>query len=213
MNTLVELINSMETKEDDENFKNAVDYFFEELELGNEEEGIPPQPDHFAVRQYKKYKLAAGVICSKRRFNQSHILDGVTPVAAQRTDGNSNPAHRRGKDYTMDKRTAIYCRAAHADIGAMAAQEATLRAYADEHGHTEIVRYRDNRANGLTLNRPALNELTAAVKAGEIGAVLVVNLSRIARNFMLVSEWRSLADGCGTALVSIGGGENAPTKI
>jgi DNA invertase Pin-like site-specific DNA recombinase len=93
------------------------------------------------------------------------------------------------------------------------AQEATLRAYADEHGHTEIVRYRDNRANGLTLNRPALNELTAAVKAGEIGAVLVVNLSRIARNFMLVSEWRSLADGCGTALVSIGGGENAPTKI
>jgi type IV secretion system protein VirD4 len=60
MNTLVEMINSMETREDDENFKNAIDYFFEELELGNEEEGLPPQPDHFAVRQYKKYKLAAG---------------------------------------------------------------------------------------------------------------------------------------------------------
>jgi len=60
MNTLVELINSMETREDDENFKNAVDYYFEELELGNEEEGLPPRPDHFAVRQYKKYKLAAG---------------------------------------------------------------------------------------------------------------------------------------------------------
>jgi type IV secretion system protein VirD4 len=62
MNTLVELINSMETKEDDENFKNAVDYYFEELELENEEEGLQPKPDCFAVRQYKKYKLAAGVV-------------------------------------------------------------------------------------------------------------------------------------------------------
>jgi type IV secretion system protein VirD4 len=60
MNTLVELINSMEVREEDESFKNAVDYLFEDLEMGNEEEGIPPQPQHFAVRQYKKYKLAAG---------------------------------------------------------------------------------------------------------------------------------------------------------
>ena len=60
MNTLVEMINSMEVREEDETFKNAVDYMFEELEEGNEEEGFPPQPNHFAVRQYKKYKLAAG---------------------------------------------------------------------------------------------------------------------------------------------------------
>ena len=50
--TLLELINASEAREDDENFKNAVDYLFEELEAEN--------PDHFAVRQYKKYKLAAG---------------------------------------------------------------------------------------------------------------------------------------------------------
>ncbi|GHV47146.1 hypothetical protein FACS189499_04140 [Clostridia bacterium] len=60
MNTLVEMINLMETREDVEDFKNPIDFLFEELEIGNEEEGIPPQPDHFAVRQYKKYKLAAG---------------------------------------------------------------------------------------------------------------------------------------------------------
>lgn len=65
MNTLVELINSMETREDDENFKNAVDFYFDELENGNKEEGIPPKPDHFALRQYKKYKLAAGDISYK----------------------------------------------------------------------------------------------------------------------------------------------------
>ena len=50
--TLLEMINASEAREDDENFKNAVDLMFEELEKEN--------PDHFAVRQYKKYKLAAG---------------------------------------------------------------------------------------------------------------------------------------------------------
>ena len=60
MNTLVEMINSMEVHEENEAFKNAVDLMFEELEKGNPDEGIPPQPKHFAVRQYAKYKLAAG---------------------------------------------------------------------------------------------------------------------------------------------------------
>ena len=50
--TLLEFINASETREDDEEFKNAVDELFEELEADN--------PEHFAVRQYRKYKLAAG---------------------------------------------------------------------------------------------------------------------------------------------------------
>ena len=50
--TLLEFINASETREDDEEFKNAVDELFEELEAENLE--------HFAVRQYRKYKLAAG---------------------------------------------------------------------------------------------------------------------------------------------------------
>lgn len=50
--TLLEFINASEAREDDESFKNAVDELFEELEADNAE--------HFAVRQYKKYKLAAG---------------------------------------------------------------------------------------------------------------------------------------------------------
>ena len=50
--TLIEFINAMEVREDDEEFKNPVDLMFDELEARN--------PNHFAVRQYKKYKLAAG---------------------------------------------------------------------------------------------------------------------------------------------------------
>lgn len=52
MNTLIDLLNESETREDDENYKNPVDMLFEDLEKRN--------PEHFAVRQYKKYKLAAG---------------------------------------------------------------------------------------------------------------------------------------------------------
>ena len=52
MNTLVEMLNKMEVREDNENFKNAVDFTFETLEERD--------PQHFAVRQYKKYRLAAG---------------------------------------------------------------------------------------------------------------------------------------------------------
>ncbi|MBQ6540228.1 MAG: type IV secretory system conjugative DNA transfer family protein [Oscillospiraceae bacterium] len=50
--TLIEFINAMEIREDDEDFRNPVDLMFEALEKKN--------PKHFAVRQFKKYKLAAG---------------------------------------------------------------------------------------------------------------------------------------------------------
>ena len=50
--TLLDMINASEAREDDEEFKNSVDLMFDELE--------EREPDHFAVKQYKKYKLAAG---------------------------------------------------------------------------------------------------------------------------------------------------------
>lgn len=55
--TLLDMINASEAREDDEEFKNPVDLMFDELE--------EREPEHFAVKQYKKYKLAAGDICSK----------------------------------------------------------------------------------------------------------------------------------------------------
>ena len=57
MNTLVDMISGMEVKENDEDYMNAVDYMFAGLEKR--------KPDCFAVKQYKKYKLASGDVCSK----------------------------------------------------------------------------------------------------------------------------------------------------
>ena len=63
LNTLLDLLNESETREEDETYQNPVDMLFEELEA--------KEPQHFAVRQYKKYKMAAGVVSLKRFLNQS----------------------------------------------------------------------------------------------------------------------------------------------
>lgn len=55
--TLLELINASEAREDDEEFQSPVDLLFAKLEKKH--------PEHFAVKQYRKFKLAAGDICSK----------------------------------------------------------------------------------------------------------------------------------------------------
>ena len=55
--TLLEMLNTMQVLEDDEEYQNPVDLLFEEL--------AKKKPNSFAGRQYKLYKLAAGDICSK----------------------------------------------------------------------------------------------------------------------------------------------------
>ena len=60
--TLLELINACEAREDDETYKSPVDILFDEL--------AQAQPEHFAVKQYVKFKMAAGVVCSKRLLNR-----------------------------------------------------------------------------------------------------------------------------------------------
>ena len=70
-NTLLEMLNSMEVREDDEDFENPVDLVFKKLEQKD--------PEHFAVRQYKKFKMASGVIASKRGFSTEDKQVRVKP--------------------------------------------------------------------------------------------------------------------------------------
>jgi hypothetical protein len=109
------------------------------------------------------------------------------------------------------RKTAIYCRTAYADEAAIAVQEARLRVYAEEHGYGNIVCHRDSGAAGNTLSRPAMAALTADIKAGEIGTVLVTNISRIARTFPLVSAWRELLRKHGVKFIALAGGDAAAT--
>ena len=60
-NTLLEFLNASEVREDDEDYENPVDMMFHDLEKKS--------PNHFAVRQYRKYKLVAGVIELRRTLH------------------------------------------------------------------------------------------------------------------------------------------------
>ena len=99
--TLIEFINAMEVREDDETFENNVDLAFKEL--------AQREPNHFAVRQYKKYKLAAGVVCSKRLLNQA--------VGKSLRTHNLKPKKGAQVMRKNEKITALYERLSRDDFG------------------------------------------------------------------------------------------------
>lgn len=96
-NTLLEMLNASEVREEDESFKNAVDLMFERLEKRD--------PEHFAVRQYKKYKLAAGktaksilISCGARLapFDIKEVRDMMSEDELE-------------LDLLGDRKTALFC--------------------------------------------------------------------------------------------------------
>ncbi len=96
------MINASEALEDDEEFKNPVDLLFEELAKRRE-------PNRFAGRQYKNYKLAAGVVCSKRLLNQA--------VGKSLRTHNLKPKKGAQVMRKNEKITALYERLSRDDFG------------------------------------------------------------------------------------------------
>ena len=140
--TLIEFINAMEVREDDEEFKNPVDLMFDALEA--------EKPDHFAVRQYKKYKLAAGVVCSKRLLNQA--------VGKSLRTHNLKPKKGAQVMRKNEKITALYERLSRDDFGkdddqqresnSISNQKAMLEDFAARQGFTNIVHFTDDGISG-----------------------------------------------------------------
>ena len=119
---------------------------------------------------------------------------------------------RRRKDKSMDnnnrqeRRTVIYCRAASGhpdDRDGIIAQERRLLGYAAENGHADPIVYRDSGESGLTLDRPAMNALTADIRAGRIGTVIATDRSRIARSYSLFAKWRDMLNEYGVELILV----------
>ena len=99
--TLLEMLNTMQVSEDDETYQNPVDLLFEDL--GKK------KPKSFAVRQYKLYKLAAGVVCSKRLLNQA--------VGKSLRTHNLKPKKGAQVMRKNEKITALYERLSRDDFG------------------------------------------------------------------------------------------------
>ena len=142
--TLLELINASEAREDDEEYQSPVDLLFADLEERD--------PDHFAVKQYRKYKLAAGVVCSKRLLNQ----------AVGKSLRTHNPKSKKGAQVMRknEKITALYERLSRDDFGkdddqqresnSISNQKAMLEEFAARQGFTNIVHFTDD---GICLYR------------------------------------------------------------
>ena len=90
----------------------------------------------------------------------------------------------------MEKITALYCRFAYNDTpDVIDAQEAFLYNFAIEKGFTNIKGYVDNGASGLTMDRPAFNELMADIEAGLVANVIAADATRICRRSSISEEY------------------------
>jgi DNA invertase Pin-like site-specific DNA recombinase len=112
---------------------------------------------------------------------------------------------------TENKITALYYRTAQKTTPDMNLdnQMQTLLCYAQERGLAGFTVYADNGANGLTLDRPALNALKADIQAGCVGEIVVKDTSRIARGFILFMEFTDWIKSRGAEIVSLNDGGRA----
>jgi len=101
-------------------------------------------------------------------------------------------------------RTALYCRVATAnqyDTNSIDNQLSRLRSFAETQGFSGFTEYVDNGFSGLTLDRPELTRLTADIEAGKISTVVAISTDRIARSYILASEWLKRINACNVDLM------------
>ena len=198
--TLIEMINSMEVREDDEEYKNAVDLMFDELEARN--------PHHFAVRQYKKYKLAAGVVCSKRLLNQA--------VGKSLRTHNLKPKKGAQVMRKNEKITALYERLSRDDFGkdddqqresnSISNQKAMLEEFAARQGFTNIVHFTDDGISGTCFDRPGFLAMMKEVEAGNVEYLCIKDMSRMGRDYLKVGQIMEILRQRGVRLIAINDG-------
>ena len=198
--TLIEFINAMEVREDDEEFKNPVDLMFDALEA--------EKPNHFAVRQYKKYKLAAGVVCSKRLLNQV--------VGKSLRTHNLKPKKGAQVMRKNEKITALYERLSRDDFGkdddqqresnSISNQKAMLEEFAARQGFTNIVHFTDDGISGTCFDRPGFLAMMKEVEAGNVEYLCIKDMSRMGRDYLKVGQIMEILRQRGVRLIAINDG-------
>ena len=198
--TLLEMINASEAREDDEDFQNPVDLMFERLE--------EKDPEHFAVKQYKKYKLAAGVVCSKRLLNQS--------VGKSLRTHNLKPKKGAQAMRKNEKITALYERLSRDDFGkdddqqresnSISNQKAMLEEFAARQGFTNIVHFTDDGISGTCFDRPGFLAMMKEVEAGNVEYLCIKDMSRMGRDYLKVGQIMEILRQRGVRLIAINDG-------
>ena len=170
--SLLAMIDASETREDDENFKNPIDLMFDDVEK--------EKPDSFCLRQYRKYKLAAGVVCSKRLLNQA--------VGKSLRTHNLKPKKGAQVMRKNEKITALYERLSRDDFGkdddqqresnSISNQKAMLEEFAARQGFTNIVHFTDDGISGTCFDRPGFLAMMKEVEAGNVEYLCIKEIGR-----------------------------------
>ncbi len=198
--TLLELINASEAREDDEEYQSPVDLLFADLEERD--------PDHFAVKQYRKYKLAAGVVCSKRLLNQA--------VGKSLRTHNLKPKKGAQVMRKNEKITALYERLSRDDFGkdddqqresnSISNQKAMLEEFAVRQGFTNIVHFTDDGISGTCFDRPGFLAMMKEVEAGNVEYLCIKDMSRMGRDYLKVGQIMEILRQRGVRLIAINDG-------
>jgi len=111
-----------------------------------------------------------------------------------------------------NKTAAVYIRFAHYndDELLLEHQRTTLRDFAEKQGFDDIREYIDNGYSGSNLDRPAFMQMETDIKAGEVDAVIVRDISRIARNFLLVESWLGGLEAYNVKFIAADGSHEQP---
>ena len=198
--TLLEMLNTMQVLEDDEEYQNPVDLLFEEL--------AKKKPNSFAGRQYKLYKLAAGVVCSKRLLNQA--------VGKSLRTHNLKPKKGAQVMRKNEKITALYERLSRDDFGkdddqqresnSISNQKAMLEEFAARQGFTNIVHFTDDGISGTCFDRPGFLAMMKEVEAGNVEYLCIKDMSRMGRDYLKVGQIMEILRQRGVRLIAINDG-------
>ena len=198
--TLLEMLNTMQVLEDDEEYQNPVALLFEDL--GKK------KPNSFAVRQYKFYKLAAGVVCSKRLLNQA--------VGKSLRTHNLKPKKGAQVMRKNEKITALYERLSRDDFGkdddqqresnSISNQKAMLEEFAARQGFTNIVHFTDDGISGTCFDRPGFLAMMKEVEAGNVEYLCIKDMSRMGRDYLKVGQIMEILRQRGVRLIAINDG-------
>lgn len=198
--TLLEMLNTMQVSEEDESYQNPVDLLFEQLEKR--------KPNSFAGRQYRLYKLAACVVCSKRLLNQA--------VGKSLRTHNLKPKKGAQVMRKNEKITALYERLSRDDFGkdddqqresnSISNQKAMLEEFAARQGFTNIVHFTDDGISGTCFDRPGFLAMMKEVEAGNVEYLCIKDMSRMGRDYLKVGQIMEILRQRGVRLIAINDG-------
>ena len=192
---LIYMMNFAEVREEDDQYRSPLDMLFRALE--------EEQPNHVAVKQYKAFKQAAGVVCSKRLLNQvvgkslrTHNLKSKKGAQAMRRN---------------EKITALYERLSRDDdlqgeSNSISNQKKLLEDYAAQHDFPNPVHFTDDGISGTCFDRPGFLAMMKEVEAGNVEYLCIKDMSRLGRDYLKVGQIMEILRQRGVRLIAINDG-------